>query len=304
MKISIVTTLYKSERFINEFYSRILEEIKKLNFKNYEIIFVDDGSNDNGNDIVLDLKKKDQNIKLIELSRNFGHHEAIFAGLDYSVGDFIYLLDVDLEDKPEWLSIFYNHLITSNCDVVYGKQKKRDGNYSRKFFGFIWYKFINHVLKVNHDENICTARLMKRHYVNQLIRFQERSLIISSLFNFVGFKQEPVLIKKIFRKESNYSFIDKIVLTIKFIVGNSNRLLYIISFLNLVTSFASLITSIIIVLYKFLNTSLISGWASSIFLISLFYFFISLSLSIISLYIGEINSESKLRPRYIIKSIK
>ena len=123
MKLSIVTTLYKSSVYINEFYSRISQEVTKIT-DNYEIIFVDDGSPDDSLSKVIKIGEKDHHVKVIELSRNFGHHEAIIAGLNYSTGDYIYLLDVDLEDKPEWLSIFYNHLITNNCDVVYGKQKK------------------------------------------------------------------------------------------------------------------------------------------------------------------------------------
>ena len=303
MKLSIVTTLYKSSVYINEFYSRISQEVTKIT-DNYEIIFVDDGSPDDSLSKVIKIGEKDHHVKVIELSRNFGHHEAIIAGLNYSTGDYIYLLDVDLEDKPEWLSIFYNHLITNNCDVVYGKQKKRSGNYFRKFFGNLWYKIIKNILKVEHDENVCTARIMTRNYVNQLNKFEEKFFILTGIFYQIGFKQEPFLIEKKFQNVSNYDFFKKISLIIKFIVGNSNIPLFFIASLNLITSFLSMFISSFTFVRSFFVHELVPGWSSIVFLISLFYFFISLSILVISLYLGSINEETKKRPRYIIKSIK
>lgn len=303
MKLSIVTTLYKSSVYINEFYSRISQEVTKIT-DNYEIIFVDDGSPDDSLSKVIKIGEKDHHVKVIELSRNFGHHEAIIAGLNYSTGDYIYLLDVDLEDKPEWLSIFYNHLITNNCDVVYGKQKKRSGNYFRKFFGNLWYKIIKNILKVEHDENVCTARIMTRNYVNQLNKFEEKFFVLTGIFYQTGFKQEPFLIEKKFRNISNYDFLKKISITLKFIVGNSNIPLFFIAFLNLITSILSMFISFFIFVRSLYIDGLLPGWSSIVFLISLFYFLISLSISTISLYLVSINQETKKRPRYIVKSIK
>ena len=303
MKISIVTTMYNSEKFVLEFYQRIINEIKKINFNNYEIIFVDDGSRDYSKNLVIDLKKKDQNIKLIELSKNFGHHNAMFAGLNFSSGDYIFLIDIDLEDQPEWLTLFYEEIKKSSYDVVYGKQKNREGNFARKFFGYVWYKIMSKLLKFNHDDNICTARIMTKKYLNELKRFDEKSYTISALFELTGFKQKSIMVNKTFRKTSNYTFFDKLLLISNFVVSYSNKLLYLTVAINLITSFFALCISAAIVLHKLSNTSLISGWASIIFFVSLFYFFISLSLSIISLYLAEINKETKNRPRYIVKSI-
>ena len=138
MKLSVVTTLYKSSEYIEEFYSRIINEIKRIT-EDYEIIFVDDGSPDDSLSKAIKLSEKDKNIKVIELSRNFGHHKAIMAGLESTNSDFVFLLDVDLEDLPEWLGDFYRLIISDKCDVVYGQQNNRRGNISRKFFGKIWY---------------------------------------------------------------------------------------------------------------------------------------------------------------------
>ena len=159
-------------------------------------------------------------------------------------------------------------------------------------------------MKVEHEESICTARLMTRNYVNQLKKFEEKSFVLTGIFNQIGFKQEPFLIEKKFRNISNYTFIKKISLVIKFIIGNSNIPLYFIIFLNLITSLVAMIFSLIIFVRSFYNDGLIEGWASTIFLISIFYFFISLSFAIIGLYLVNINQETKNRPRYIIKSIK
>src|SRR6056300_1938958 len=106
MKLSIVTTLYLSESYINQFYKRLLNTITNLNIVNYEIIFVDDHSPDNSLNLACEIAKKDNQVRVIELSRNFGHHKAMMTGLKNASGDKIFLIDSDLEEKPEYLKNF------------------------------------------------------------------------------------------------------------------------------------------------------------------------------------------------------
>ena len=145
---------------------------------------------------------------------------------------------------------------------------------------------------------------MTRKYVEELKKYKEKSFIISALFELTGFKQKSLLINKTFRNHSNYTFKHKFLLVIKFIIGYSSKLLYLTAAINLFTSLFALIFSVVIIINKLLNSLTIPGWASIMVLISLFYFFTSLSLTIISLYLAEINTETKSRPRYIIKSIR
>ena len=110
MKISIGTTLYYSEKYIEEFILRIKKTLNEYKFNNYEIILVNDGSPDNSLSVASELCQHDSSIKVINLSRNFGHYNAILTGLEHSDGDLVFLLDVDLEDQPEWLGLFYSEL--------------------------------------------------------------------------------------------------------------------------------------------------------------------------------------------------
>jgi len=302
MKLSVVTTLYKSSEYIEEFYSRITNETKKIT-EDYEIIFVDDGSPDDSLSKVIKLCEKDHNVKVIELSRNFGHHKAIMAGLESTNSDFVFLLDVDLEDLPEWLGDFYRLIISDKCDVVYGQQKSREGNISRKFFGKTWYYLLNKFFKVDHPHDITTARLMNKNYVDQLKKFPEVSFAISSIWNHIGFNQKAITVHKKFKKETLYSLKLKIEIIINFLISNSVFPLKLTLFLNLLIAFIFLVILVIVISNKIINNNIVDGWTSIIALIILNYFFISIILTVFGFYLMEITKEVKSRPKYIIKNI-
>lgn len=301
MILSIVTTLYKSEKFIKEFYNRIIIEIKKNNFSNYEIIFVNDGSPDNCKKIVFELEKNNKNIKYIELSKNFGHHNAIFAGLENCKGDYIFLLDVDLEDQPEWLSLFLEKIKKENCDVVYGIQEKRSGNFLTKITGEIWYAIFNFFINFKHEKNITTARLMKREYLDAVLKFPEKATIISGVFALAGFNQLAVKVKKEHKGYTNYSFSKRINIIMLSLVSLTDRPLKIAVFLNFIVSICIFIFSLFIFINKFTSEQTVPGWTSLLLVSSLSLSLISLTMMILSLYIEQIYNEVKNRPRYLIK---
>jgi putative glycosyltransferase len=302
MKLSVVTTLYKSSEYIEEFYSRITNETKRIT-EDYEIIFVDDGSPDDSLSKAIKLSEIDNKVKVIELSRNFGHHKAIMAGLESTNSDFVFLLDVDLEDLPEWLGDFYRLIVSDKCDVVYGRQNNRQGNISRKFFGKIWYYLLNKIFLVYHPHNITTARLMNKNYVNQLKKFSEVSFAISSIWNYVGFNQKAIYVHKKFKKKTSYSLKLKIELMINFLISNSVFPLKLVLFLNTIISFISLLILITVILNRIFNNDIIEGWTSTVALIILNYFFISVILTFFGFYLIELTKEVKSRPKYIIKNI-
>ena len=124
VQVSIVSPLYRSESYIKEFYKRSVISADKV-FDDIEFIFVNDGSEDLSTQIVKDICDKDSRVTLIDLSRNFGQCKAIMTGLEHAKGDYVWLIDVDLEDQPEWINSFYDKLISNQLDVVYGVQDKR-----------------------------------------------------------------------------------------------------------------------------------------------------------------------------------
>ncbi|WP_200888950.1 glycosyltransferase family 2 protein [Aphanizomenon flos-aquae] len=178
MYLSIVTTLYYSAPYIPEFYQRVSTEAQKLT-DDYEIVFVNDGSPDDSLDIAVKLHQEDRRIRVIDLSRNFGHHKAIMTGLSYARGKLIFLLDSDLEEEPELLSLFHEHYQSSDVDVVYGVQKVRKGNIFEKITGEIFYKFFNLISSYPVPANLITARLMSQRYVKALVDHKDKEIFFS-----------------------------------------------------------------------------------------------------------------------------
>src|SRR6185369_7927415 len=123
MKLSIVTTLYNSAPYLTEFYDRVCGTTGQIS-ADTEVILVNDGSPDKSLDVALELHQKDPRVRVIDLSRNFGHHKAIMTGLAHARGDLVFLLDSDLEEEPELLPVFHEALITNKADVVFGVQQK------------------------------------------------------------------------------------------------------------------------------------------------------------------------------------
>ena len=138
MKLSIVATLYQSSPYINEFYERASLVAREIAENDYEIVFVNDGSPDNSLDLAVKLTKKDPHVIVVDLSRNFGHHKAMMAGLEHSSGSKVFLLDSDLEEEPEWLYDFSQRMMDDGSDVVYGRQKIRKGGWFERWSGEVF----------------------------------------------------------------------------------------------------------------------------------------------------------------------
>lgn len=301
-KLSVVTSLFRSEDFVDEFFTRMSAEILKCGFDNFEIIFVDDGSPDQSAEIVRRLATSESKVKLIELSRNFGQHNALHAGLDNCDGKFIFLIDVDLEEQPEWLSIFLSTMKEQTCDVVFGVQKKRKGDFFERISGAVWYKILSFTLPFKHEQNITTARLMTRRYVNSMRLYQEKTAIISGIFALAGFKQVPVSVKKASTKGSGYTILKKIDLVFRTIIGLTNRPLIFAMVFNGIFAVLAFVFSLYLVLDQFFSGTGLVGWTSTALLITSSYLLQSLVLTLIGAYIITLGTEIKNRPRYIVKS--
>ena len=191
MKLSIVSTLYRSSSYIAEFCSRAGAIAKATVGDDYEIILVNDGSPDDSLAKAVAVREQDDRVVIVDLSRNFGHHKAILAGLHQSQGDFVYLLDVDLEDQPEWLAMFWQELNepTSSPDVVYGTQASRTGGAFSAFGGWAFYKAFNRLSEIQVPENPTTARLMRRAYVDAVCQLKEANVYMEGTFAWTGFRQ-------------------------------------------------------------------------------------------------------------------
>ena len=302
MELSIITTMYNSAEYLEEFYNRICATASILT-NDYEIIFVNDGSPDNSLDIAISFFKKDNRVRVINLSRNFGHHKAIMTGLQYARGEHVFLLDCDLEEDPELLEDFWVESIKLDADVVYGVQAKRKGGFLEQISGNLFYKLFNLISSFELPPNPLTLRLMSRRYLAGLLKHQERETILAGLFAETGFKQAPLAVKKHSTGRSTYTLKKKVALLVNGITSFSNKPLIYIFYLGCMISFCSIMAAFYLIVQKIFFGVMLSGWPSLIVSIWLLGGLTLFCLGVIGIYLSKVFIETKKRPYTIIEEI-
>ncbi|MFK3798194.1 glycosyltransferase family 2 protein [Pseudomonas sp. NPDC088444] len=301
MKLSIVATLYQSARYIDEFHARATMAAQTLMGNDYEIILVNDGSPDDSLNIAVALTQKDPHVSVIDLSRNFGHHKAMMTGLDHASGDHIFLLDSDLEEEPELLAPFFEHLVQAKCDVVYGMQEQRKGGWFERWSGHWFYTFFKALTGLALPKNVVTARLMTKRYVSALLRHREREVFMAGLWHITGFDQLPHLVKKHSTSETTYTLRRKLSLLVNSVTSFSNAPLIAIFYIGLsISTLATLYIIYLLVNWLFLEHPL-SGWTSVMGSIWLLGGMIISFIGVVGIYLSKIFSETKQRPYTIVR---
>jgi len=303
MRLSIVTTLYKTSSYIDEFYERMSCEARKLT-DDYELIFVNDDSPDDSLKKAVVLFQADAHVKVIDLSRNFGHHKAMMTGLSHASGEHVFLIDSDLEEAPELLGDFWKEMeAQDDVDVVYGVQKNRKGNIFERWSGSFFYWLINKLSNVTIPKNVITARLTTQRYNQALISHQEREIFLAGLWVTAGFNQVPLVVEKKSHSETTYSLIHKLGLIINAITSFSNTPLKLVLYLGCCISALSAIFIMKIIINKLFFSVSLEGWSSLIVSIWFLGGLILFSIGVVGLYISKIFIETKCRPYTIIKDI-
>ena len=304
MKLSIVTTLYKSSPYIDEFYARISKEAQKIT-DDYEIIFVDDGSPDDSLQKAVALYEKDSKVKVIELSRNFGHHNAALTGLKNVNGDFVFLIDIDLEEEPELLGKFWEELHKEkDIDVVFGVQESRKGGWFEKNSGQVFYKVFNFLSPTKVTANQTTVRILTSRFIKALSdNLKEKNLFLAGNLEALGFKQKTLEIKKQKRQGSNYTFSKKIQLMINSITSFSSKpLVYVFYLGSMISFFSFTYIAYLLIMRLFFGQPLV-GWTSMIVSVWFMSGLIIFSIGVLGIYLSKIFDEVKQRPITIIKKI-
>ena len=303
MKLSIVTTLYQSSNYIDEFLRRAKHAASEMVGDDYEILFVNDGSPDNSLDIAIELTKTEPHVVVIDLSRNFGHHKAMIAGLAHASGEKVFLIDSDLEEDPQWLLSFSQQLSDAQCDVVYGVQEIRKGGRFERWSGEFYYWFLNWMLDMHHPKNITTARLMTRRYVSALLQHEEREIVISGLWLITGFKQQQQTVLKKSSSRSTYSLRKKISHSINAITSFSSKPLLLIFATGMTIFSISLVYTLSLILNRLFFSTPLDGWTSIMASVWLLGGIIISFIGIIGIYLSKIYSETKQRPNFIVRDI-
>lgn len=301
MKLSIVTTLFSSTAHIQEFYERISLAVKHIT-DDYEIIFVNDGSPDNSLSIVLALYEVDSKVRVIDLSRNFGHHKAMITGLSHAIGEYVFLIDVDLEERPELIEQFWIEMLRDkSVDVVFGVQARRKGGRFEQVSGSLFYKIFNLFSTTKVPENVVTARLMTKAYVDALVSFREQEVFIAGLWSCAGFGQKGIPVEKLSHSPSTYSFGKKMALLVNAITSFSSRPLSYIFYLGVFISLLAFMYIGYMVFRKLVFGVGLVGWTSLIASIWLVGGIVIFSIGTLGIYLSKIFTEVKNRPYSIIK---
>lgn len=303
MEVSVVTTVYNSEKFLPEFIGVTLEGIKRLGINKFELIFVLDGITDNSLSWLLTEKESTPQIRVIELSRNFGHHYAAMAGLNNAKGDKVFLIDCDLEVSPLVIVDFFNLLIRTESDVVYGVQSKRKGAWAERVLGGIFWKMFNLLSDTRVPENIVTERLMSASYVNALCSMQDKNVFMAGLMYWVGFKQTKLEVTKTLRKgSSTYGIGRRIDLLVQAVTSFSEKPLTILFKFGITITLLAMVFGVYQLVLKLVKPdTILLGYASLMILLVFTLGVLTAAIGLLGIYISKLFIETKDRPRYIIK---
>ena len=302
-KISIIVPCYNEEEAIPYFYNEINKIVKEMKY-NFEIIFVNDGSKDKTIEIIKDLSKKDKNIKYINLSRNFGKESAMLAGLELSSGDYITIMDADLQDPPALIPEMIRLIKEEGFDCVGTRRVTRKGEPPiRSFFARMFYKIINKMSKVEMVDGARDFRLMTRQMVNSILELKEYNRYSKGLFSFVGYKTKWLEYENINRiaGTTKWSFWKLFIYAIEGIVSFTTTPLTIAALIGIIFCLIAFIMIIVIIIKTLCLGDPVNGWPS----LACIIFFVSgvqlFCLGIMGEYLAKAYLETKKRPIYIIK---
>lgn len=302
-KISVIVPMYYEEDVAKECYDRTSKVLKNLKEYDYEILFVDDGSKDKTFEILENIALKDNNVKVIQLSRNFGHQAAVTCGLKHVKGDAVVIMDADLQDPPETITEMIK-LWEGGNDVVYAKRKIRKGETKFKLFtAKMFYNILNGLSDVEIPKDTGDFRLADRKVIDVINNLPEHNKFLRGLFSWVGFKQSELAYERNPRLagKTKYSLNKMIKLASDGIISFSKKPLKVVGLLGETSIFISiLILLYTLISYIFKLNQLTPGWTSIMVTITFLGGIQLLSIGVISEYIGKIYDEAKGRPEYII----
>ena len=302
--LSVVTTTYNSSRHIVEFLNEVQSVLTEIDCPS-EIIVVDDGSQDATVAICQEQLKARPELTLIELSRNFGQEAATLEALRRARGQFIFLLDSDLEEPPhtliEMLAVMREE--RPPVDVVFGIQARRSGTIYHTFLGSLFYKVVNRFSEVEIPQDVLPIRLMRRRYVDALLMHTERALALTGLFVLTGFEQKAIKVTKVYKGYSSYNLKKRLALLFRYLLIFSWKPAMAITILGFFSALIAVFFGIYAVAIEVFSEKTVPGWASLASLIVFFNGILLISVGTCAAYLAFIFQEVKGRPVTIVKSV-
>lgn len=303
-KISIIVPCYNEQEAIPYFYKEIKKVTKEMNNLNFELIFVNDGSKDKTIEQIKNLSNKDNMVRYISFSRNFGKEAAMYAGLEHSTGDYVAIMDADLQDPPSLLPEMYRIIKEENYDCVGTRRVNRKGEPPiRSFFARCFYKIINKISKTEMVDGARDYRLMSRPAVDAIVSLKEYNRYSKGLFSFVGFDTKWIEYENIERVagETKWSFWKLFKYAIEGIVAFSTAPLAIAAILGILMCLFAFVAIIVIIVKTLMFGDPVGGWPSMTCIILFTSGVQLLCMGVIGQYLSKTYLETKNRPIYIIK---
>ncbi|WP_294877405.1 MULTISPECIES: glycosyltransferase family 2 protein [unclassified Sulfurospirillum] len=299
--ISVISPIYGCKECLFELYDRLVKTLSQIT-ENFEIILVNDACPQSSWERIAMLCAKDPRVKGINLSRNFGQHYAITAGLDHATGDWVVVMDCDLQDRPEEIIKLYTKAL-EGYDIVFGRRAERKDSFIKRFGSMAFNRVLEYFTETKHDNSIANFGIYAHKVVETINRYREHSRDFLLFAQMVGFKKVEIDIEHAPRAhgESSYNFSKLFRLAIDSIISHSNKPLRLSIQLGFFIALASLVyASWLVIRYFFYHTPA-EGWTS--LMVSMFFMFglLFAIIGITGLYIGKIFDEVKRRPLYLIQ---
>lgn len=303
IQISIVSPVYKAQEFVIELVSQLELVLSKITAQ-YEIILVEDCGNDASWQLISEICQTNKRVVGVRLSRNFGQHYAITAGLDLSKGEWVVVMDCDLQDRPDQIPLLYKKAM-EGFEIVQGRRVDRKDSKIKIAFSWLFYKGLAYLSGYNMDSTIANFGIYNRKVINAIISMKENVKFFPTMVSWVGFKRTSIPIEHSARVagSSSYNFNKLFKLAVDIILSNSERPLKIMIKVGIAISISSFVFLIYNLLKYLLGQITVMGYAS---LISSMWFLsgiLMLMLGIVGLYVGKTFESTKGRPIYIIDVI-
>ena len=299
-KISVVCPVYGCATSLVELYMRLNKSLSRIS-DDFEIVFINDQSPDESLQIIEQLSRQDHRVKGLSLSRNFGQHYAIAAGLDHTTGEWVVVMDCDLQDQPEEISILYDKAL-EGWDIVFGRRKKRKHNFVKNKFSKLFYYALGYLTNTKQDSAIANFGVYHHNVIDAICSMGDSLRYFPAMARWVGFKQTSVNIEhaeRVYGKTS-YSFRKLLRLGMDVILAFSDKPLRLTAKLGLFISLISIILVIAFLYGHFSGIIKVPGYTSIILSIWLLGGIIIFLIGMVGLYIGKTFENVKNRPKYII----
>lgn len=303
-KMSLIVPCYNEEQALPYFYeaaSKVMEEMNDLEF---EMLFIDDGSKDRTLTYLKEIAKNDKTVKYISFSKNFGKEAAMYAGFCNASGDYVAVLDADMQDPPSMLPVMYKAIVEEGYDSVATRRFTRDGEPPiRSMFARMFYKLINRISDAEIVDGARDFRLMKREMVDSIIDICEYNRFTKGIYGWIGYSTKWIPFENVERVagETKWSFWKLFKYAIEGVVNFSEAPLHIASFCGMGFCGISLISIIFIIVRRMAFGDPVAGWASMICVILLVAGVELLCLGIMGEYLAKTYLEVKKRPHFIIR---